>query len=135
MRLLFCVYEDVNRAPSAVMFDGTAEQLGWARAGVAKLNERVGWVCAFHEFGFDEPQPRSPSTVGRDTVIVSEWFEEGRCRNHPMTNEPVLPPKCFTALCRAAYEGEVMNAFAWLFRSRGWEGEMTSERLFAPNGG
>ena len=131
MRLLFCTYEAVGRAPSTVMFDGTAEQLGWARAGVAKLNERIGWVCRFHEFDADsDDQPVSPHTIGRDTVIVSEWFDRDKCVNHPMTGEPVTPPKCFTALCRAAYEGDVMSAFAWLFRSRGWVGEMASERLF-----
>ena len=78
-----------------------------------------------------DEHPVSPHTVGNDTVIVSEWFEEGRCVTHPMTGEPVTPPRCFTALCRAAYERDVTEAFSRLFRSRGWVGDIMSERLCA----
>lgn len=128
-RWLLCAYEENRRSPRSVMFYGTPEQLGWARAGVAKLNERFGWTCSYHEFGLYDQYPTSNYMVEGDTVMLSEWFEDGVCRNHPMTGEPVVPPECFTAMCRAAFEGDVADAFSGLFSSRGWIGEMTAVRM------
>ena len=131
MHWLMCAYDENGRSPRTVVFYGTAEQLGWARAGVAKLNERLGWTCTYHEFGLCDPYPESKYEIESDTVMLAECFDEGVCRLHPMTREPVVPPESFTATCRAAFEGDVTDAFSWLFRSRGWVGEMSSTRVMS----
>jgi hypothetical protein len=87
------------------------------------------WSCRYHEFSLLDQYPIVAPTRN-DAVLIDAFFEEDKCVVHPETGELFLPPEAFTAICRAAYEGDVMRAFSRLFRSRGWVGEMRSTRIY-----
>ena len=125
---LLCDYSrSTGRVPSSAMFRCTDESIGYARAGVAKLNDVMGWSCDFYERDLESVRL---APTGRDAVMLFECFDEGVCVTHPTTGEPVLPPVSFSAICKAAYEGDVMRAFSNLFKSRGWVGEMEAKRVY-----
>lgn len=128
MRWLLCDYSrSSGRVPNSAMFLCTDESIGYARAGVAKLNDVRGWYCDFYDPDVDV---FSLPPTGRDVVMLFECFDEGKCVRHPTTGEPVLPPVSFSAICKAAYEGDVVRAFSNLFDSRGWVGEMEAKRVY-----
>ena len=128
MVTLYCDFADAGRAPLSATFMCDERSLGHARSGMAKLASRVGWSCGYHELTFGGGWPDG-RTRGKDCVLVTTFFDPDSDVTHPETGEPVLPPYCHTAICRAAYEGDVIGAFDRLFRSRGWVGETTSVRL------
>lgn len=128
MRWLYCDYSDSpGRAPKSAMFLCTEESEGYARAGVVKLNGVRGWTCEFHDPEVDD---YSVAPMREDSVMLFECFDDDKCVTHPTTGEPVLPPVSFSAVCKAAYEGDVVSAFSSLFRSRGWVGEMEAKRVY-----
>lgn len=128
MLWLLCEYDGGN-APLTAMFLCTDESVGFARSGIAKLNYAMGWSCRYTEFAIDGIYPEV-APIPDDAVMVTMWFDSGRCILHPETHDPVLPPICLTAMCRPECEEPVMHALARLFRSRGWTGEMTSGEVY-----
>ena len=129
MVTLYCDFADAGRAPISVTFQCDENALGHSRSGMAKLASFVGWSCTYHELVFGGIWPDGKRTTD-DCVLITTFFDPDKYVMHPETGEPVRPPYCHTAICKAAYEGDVLTAFAKLFKSRGWVGETTSTRLY-----
>ena len=130
MLWLYCEFANAGRAPMSCTFMCDEDTIGHSRSGMAKLASIVGWSCDYHELTFVGLWPEG-GHIERDSVMLTTWFDQDKFAMHPETGEPVRPPICHTAICKAAYENDVLRAFNRLFQSRGWVGETEAKRLIA----
>lgn len=70
-----------------------------------------------------------------DAVFVFVEYEQGVCKWHPSTGEPIHPPLCLTALCTPESVGWTRSSLIKLNESRGWLGKLAEMPVTEGKGG